>query len=159
MISEKSHASNFSDLNQLKSQVGRKLGTSSWLTITQQRINDFADATDDHQWIHLDEVKARQESPYGETIAHGFLVLSLGPKLIAQCYHVDTVVMAINYGLDRVRFMRAVPANAQIRTHVTLLEADPKESSMRCKLRVSFELKGSEKPACIAEQIVLLYER
>lgn len=141
----------------LQNLVGQELGVGDWITIDQQRINDFADVTEDHQWIHLDPERASRETPWGTTIAHGFLTLSLLPALTQAIYQVEGVSARINYGLDKVRFLAPVPANGRIRARVTLTDLENQgEGRYKAMFATTIELEGSERPACIAETIALL---
>jgi acyl dehydratase len=134
--------------------VGQELGVSQWLAVDQERINAFADATGDHQWIHVDVERARTESPYGATIAHGFLTLSLIPALSKENYRVDNAKMGINYGLNRVRFLAPVPAGSRIRLRSELVNAAKVDDTMvDLTVRQTVELDGSDKPAAVAEVI------
>ena len=147
----------FEKLMDMKDWVGKELGLTDWVTITQERINTFADATEDHQWIHIDIERSKKESPYGKPIAHGFLILSFASKFTYDVYKIDDVVMGVNYGMDKVRFPNATPAGAQIRGRVSLMSFDEKEGGARYKLKVVFEIKGEDKPACVAEFIAQAY--
>jgi acyl dehydratase len=141
----------------LQNLVGQELGVGDWITIDQQRINDFADVTEDHQGIHLDPERASRETPWGSTIAHGFLTLSLLPALTQAIYQVEGVSARINYGLDKVRFLAPVPANGRIRARVTLTDLENQgEGRYKAMFATTIELEGSERPACIAETIALL---
>ena len=134
--------------------VGQELGVSRWLAVDQERINAFADATGDHQWIHVDVERARTESPYGATIAHGFLTLSLIPALSKENYRVDNAKMGINYGLNRVRFLAPVPAGSRIRLRSELVNAAKvDDTTVDLTVRQTVELDGSDKPAAVAEVI------
>ena len=136
------------------SLVGQELGVSEWLTIDQKRINDFADVTGDHQWIHVDVERAKTESPYGAPIAHGFLTLSLIPALGKDNYRVDNAKMGINYGLNKVRFLAPVPAGSQVRLRSDLVDAKKvNDSTVDLTVRQTVELDGSERPAAVAEVI------
>ncbi len=135
--------------------VGSELGVSEWLEIDQQRINDFADVTGDHQWIHIDVERAKKESPYGAPIAHGFLTLSLIPALSKDNFRVQNATLAINYGLNKVRFLSAVPVGSRIRVRSELADAVAKdESTVDLTVRHTIEIDGVEKPAAVAEMIV-----
>ena len=135
--------------------VGEELGVSDWQEIDQERINAFADATGDHQWIHIDADRAKNESPYGTTIAHGFLTLSMIPALTKDNYRVENAKMAINYGLNKVRFIAAVPSGGRIRARSELVdEAKIDETTVNMTVKHTIELDGSNKPAAIAETIV-----
>jgi acyl dehydratase len=143
---------------QLKDYVGKELGRSEWLTIDQARINLFAEATGDHQFIHVDPVKAAQ-TPFGSTIAHGFLSLSLMPKLMEDILIMpEGLKMAVNYGLDSVRFIQPVKVNSNVRLVLTLLDASEKKPGQwLLKAQAVLEIEGSEKPAYIAEQLTLYF--
>jgi acyl dehydratase len=134
--------------------VGQELATSEWITIEQERINAFADATDDHQWIHVDVERAKTESPYRTTIAHGFLTLSLIPGLSKDNYRVDNAKMGINYGLNKVRFLAPVQPGSRIRLRSELIDAKKvNETTVDLTVRQTVELDGSDKPAAVAEVI------
>jgi acyl dehydratase len=134
--------------------VGEELGVSEWVAVDQDRINAFADATGDHQWIHVDLERAETESPYGTTIAHGFLTLSLIPGLSKDNYRVDNAKMGINYGLNKVRFLAPVPAGSRIRLRSDLVDARKvNDSTVDLTVRQTVELDGSDKPAAVAEVI------
>ncbi len=135
--------------------VGSELGVSEWLEIDQKRVNDFADVTGDHQWIHIDVERAKKESPYGAPIAHGFLTLSLIPALSKDNFRVQNATLAINYGLNKVRFLSAVPVGSRIRVRSELADAVAKdESTVDLTVRHTIEIDGVEKPAAVAEMIV-----
>lgn len=146
----------YADLTQLEALVGEQIGTSGWMSIGQARIQQFADATDDHQWIHLDVDRARQ-GPFGSTIAHGFLTLSLLPSMMFEAYSVANVGTAVNYGLNRVRFPTPVPAGARVRGVFRLLSIEPVAGGSQLTIEATIELEGSGKPACVAESIARLY--
>jgi len=144
-------------LDELKGLVGKDLGNSSWLEVTQERVNTFADATDDHQWIHVDEQKAK-DGPFNGTIAHGFLTLSLLPELLSQVYRIDGVKMGVNYGLNKVRFTAPVPVGSKVRGVVDIADvADAKGGAVQVTTRVTVEIEGSERPALVAEWITRQY--
>ena len=134
--------------------VGRELGVSDWLAIDQQRINDFADVTGDHQWIHVDVERARTQSPYKTPIAHGFLTLSLVPALSKDNFRVENAKLAINYGLNKVRFLNAVPVDSRIRVRSELADATAKGDAVDLTVKHTIEIDGVEKPAAVAEMIV-----
>ena len=135
--------------------VGSELGVSDWLEIDQQRVNDFAAVTGDHQWIHIDVERAKNESPYGAPIAHGFLTLSLIPALSKDNFRVQNAQLVINYGLNKVRFLSAVPVGSRIRVRSELADAVAKdESTVDLTVRHTIEIDGVEKPAAVAEMIV-----
>ena len=140
-------------MTHLSSLAGKELGSSDWLEITQDRIDAFADATGDHQWIHVDSDRAGV-GPFGSTIAHGFLTLSLLPYLNSNLrWPIEGAQMTINYGLDRVRFIRPIPVGSRIRSHVRILEATEVTGGVQFKNEVTVELEGADKPACVAETL------
>ncbi|MBB3600724.1 acyl dehydratase [Mycolicibacterium sp. BK556] len=137
------------------SAVGQELGVSEWLLIDQKRINDFADATNDHQWIHVDVERAKAESPYGAPIAHGFLTLSLVPALSKDNFRLENAKMAINYGLNKVRFMSPVPVDSSVRVRSELAGADKvDDNTVNMTVKHTIEIDGVDKPAAVAEMIV-----
>lgn len=142
-------------VDDLKAQIGEEIGLSDWFTISQERIQQFADATDDHQWIHVDDEKAAK-GPFGTTIAHGFLTLSLLPAL-TPALDIPGVRMGINYGLDRVRFISPVPTGSRVRARSRLVSVAEVPGGLQLKSEVTVELEGSEKPACVAEALSRLY--
>jgi acyl dehydratase len=143
----------FETLADLARQVGEEVAVSDWLTITQEQVNLFAQATGDHQWIHVDVERAKQ-GPFGAPIAHGFLTLSLLPKLIESSLAVRQSRMGVNYGLNKVRFTAPVPVGSRVRARVTLLAADAIDNKgYQFTWNVVIELDGSSKPACVAESI------
>jgi acyl dehydratase len=134
--------------------VGQEPGVSQWFAVDQERINAFADATGDHQWIHVDVKRARTESPYGATIAHGFLTLSLIPALSKENYRIDNAKMGINYGLNKVRFLAPVPAGSRIRLRSEIVNAAKVgDTTVDLTVRQTVELDGSDKPAAVAEVV------
>jgi acyl dehydratase len=139
--------------------VGREIAVTDWFTVTQERIRQFAEVTEDRQWIHVDRERAQKESPYGTTIAHGFLTLSLMSHLMKQAIEIRSGVrMGVNYGLNRVRFPSAVRADSQIRARVTLQSVKELADSSEAVFVVSVEGRDSEKPHCVAEWIVRYYQ-
>ncbi|GIX47612.1 MAG: MaoC family dehydratase [Candidatus Tectimicrobiota bacterium] len=144
-------------LEELKRYVGQEIGVSNWLEVTQERINAFADATGDHQWIHVDVERAKRESPYGAPIAHGFLTLSLIPQLVWDIYKIEGVKMGVNYGLNRVRFPAPVPAGSRIRARAKLLELQEVEGGVQAVSQVTVEREGHDKPVCVAETVSRWY--
>ena len=134
--------------------VGSELGVGDWVTIDQQRVNDFADVTGDHQWIHIDVERAKAESPYGAPIAHGFLTLSMIPALSKDNFRVQNAKLVINYGLNKVRFLAAVPVGSRIRVRSELADAVAKDpTTVDLTVRHTVEIDGSDKPAAVAEMI------
>lgn len=140
-------------IEQAQSLVGSELGVSDWLEIDQKRVNDFADATGDHQWIHIDVERAKKESPYKAPIAHGFLTLSLIPALSKDCYRVENAKLGINYGLNKVRFLNAVPVGSRVRARSELIEVKAKDNVADLTVRHTIEIDGADKPAAVAEMI------
>jgi acyl dehydratase len=143
------------DLDELATLAGDELGTSDWLEITQDRVNAFADATGDHQWIHVD-VERAAAGPFGGTIAHGYLTLSLIPFLGAQVFSLETPGAKLNYGVNKVRFPSPVPVGARVRNHVTMGEVTAVPAGTQLTLRHTVEIEGQPKPGCVAETVVLL---
>ncbi|HLU73495.1 MAG TPA: MaoC family dehydratase [Nonomuraea sp.] len=143
----------FTSLNELVEARGEVLGTSDWLTVEQERIDGFADATGDHQWIHVDVERAK-DGPFGGTIAHGFLTLSLLPVFFQEIYRVDGVRMAVNYGLNKVRFPAPARVGARLRATSRLVEVTPLDGAVQAVLSTTIEAEGSEKPVCVAESVV-----
>jgi acyl dehydratase len=146
------------DPQALKGFVGREIGVTDWLCIEQGRIEQFAQATEDRQWIHLDSVRASSESPYGSTIAHGFLTLSLTSRFLRETMQIQGGVrLVVNYGLNRVRFPAAVRVNSRIRGRVSLLDLRELPDSIEAAYKVTIEVELSDKPCCVAEWIVRYY--
>lgn len=144
----------FNDFNELKSVVGTEVGVSDWIEITQDRIDKFAEATDDEQWIHVDTERAARESPGGTTIAHGLLSLSLIPMFIRSIIGVKGLTNTLNYGANRIRYLTPVPAGSRLRARVTVMEAeDVPPDALRVTYKVTIELEGGKRPACVAEVI------
>ncbi len=137
----------------LKAAVGTHLGHSDWLEVTQERVNLFADATGDHQWIHVDVERATAESPFGGPIAHGYLTLSLAPALVPQIVKVEGFSMGVNYGTAKVRFPSPVPVGSRLRVGAELVEVTDVPGGVQVQMRLTFEVEGAEKPACVAEAI------
>lgn len=139
----------------LPDHVGQTMGTSDWIEITQERVNQFADATGDHQWIHVDPERAAA-GPFGTTIAHGYLTLSLLPMLCWEIYQVEGVSMGINYGCNKVRFPSVVPVGSRVRAGVELAEVTPGPKGVQVIAVVTIELEGSDRPACVAESVSVI---
>ena len=142
----------------LKALVGEHLGHSPWMEITQERVNQFAEATGDFQWIHIDAERAKKESPFGGPIAHGYLTLSLGPVLMPQVVITTGFTMGVNYGANKVRFMSPVPVGANVRLGVQLLAVDDIAGGVQSTYAFTFECEGAAKPSCVAEVIFRSYE-
>jgi acyl dehydratase len=142
----------FETIAEFKDLVGQEIGVSDWITVTQERIQLFADATNDHQWIHLDAERAKA-GPFGTTIAHGFLTLSLLPEMAASAFGVRETRMGVNYGLNKVRFPAPVPSGSRLRGRFKLVGYEPLEGGAQLTVQVTMEREGSDKPVCIAESI------
>jgi acyl dehydratase len=145
------------NLEELKTLVGQEVAVSDWVEITQERVNRFADATGDHQWIHLDVERAKRESPYGTTIAHGFLTLSLLPMFFEQSLVMRDVKMGVNYGTNKVRFPAPVPVGSRLRARMQLLSVDDIAGGAQLVWQVTMEREGSDKPVCVVESITRRY--
>lgn len=144
-------------VEELKTLIGQEVAVSDWVDISQERVNMFADATGDHQWIHLDVQRSRNESPYGSTIAHGFLTLSLLPMLMQGAVSMPDCKMGVNYGVNKVRFPAPVPVGSRLRARMTLLEVEDIEGGAQITWKVTIERDGSDKPVCVAESIARRY--
>jgi acyl dehydratase len=145
----------FTTFEEIEAAAGEEIGTTDWVEITQERVNQFADATGDHQWIHVDEEKAK-EGPFGGTIAHGYLTLSLVPWLGSQTFVIDTPGAKLNYGVNKVRFPSPVLVGSRVRARVTVGEFTDLPTGKQLTLRYVIEIEGQDKPACVAETVVLL---
>jgi acyl dehydratase len=143
----------FSGLDEFVAAEGAELGPTDWLEVTQDRVNLFADATDDHQWIHVDPERAAN-GPFGGTIAHGLLTLSLLPHFTHQLYTVDNIAMAVNYGYNKVRFITPVRVGVKIRARAQIAKVDQLDGAVQATVTVTVEIDGSDKPAAVAESIV-----
>jgi acyl dehydratase len=142
---------------ELKGLVGQDIGTSSWVTIEQERIDKFAEATGDHQWIHVDPVRAK-DGPFGSTIAHGFLTLSLIPALGWEVYTIEGARLSVNYGLNKLRFITPVKVGSRVRAHLTLAGVDDVPGdALQVATTVTIELEGADKPAVVAETLARIY--
>lgn len=143
-------------LDQLHTLVGHSLGPSPWRDITQESVNAFAEATGDHQWIHVDEAKAAT-GPFGGTIAHGFMTLALIPVLVADLLHVEGVSLGVNYGLGKVRFPAPVPVGTAVRATGQLTAVDPVQGGLQGAMALTIERDGGTKPVCVAEPLFRFY--
>ncbi len=147
----------FKTLAELTALVGQEVATSDWITITQEQVNLFAQATGDHQWIHVDVERAKA-GPFGSPIAHGFLTLSLLPEFFANAMRVEQSRMGVNYGLNKVRFMSPVPVGSRLRARLTLLKSEPVDNEgVQLTWQVQVEKEGATKPVCVAESLVRRY--
>ncbi len=145
------------NLEELRQWIGKEVAVSDWLQVDQVRIDRFAEATGDHQWIHIDPARAASESPFGATIAHGYLTLSLIPHMMMETLAVEGGRMSINYGLNRVRFAAPVRCNDRIRTRFTLAAMEDIEGGVQLTWHALIEIEGQHKPACVAEMIARRY--
>lgn len=156
-IMEKSFKTKVDKVSDLTAYVGKTVGISEWIQIEQKNIDSFAAGTLDQQWIYTDPVAAADHSPYGTVVAQGFLILALIPKFAYETLHIEDAEMGLNYGLDHVRFPQAVPVDSYIRGKVELTGYEIIDGGARIKVHVTTEIKGEEKPACVAEFILQLY--
>ena len=143
-------------LDELKGKVGEHLGYSDWHEVTQEQVNKFADATGDHQWIHVDPERAKS-GPFGGPIAHGYLTLSLAPALLPQVLQVGGISMGVNYGLNKLRFPSPVPVGGKVRVGATLAEVEDVKGGAQATLDLTFEVEGKDKPACVAQAVYRYY--
>jgi acyl dehydratase len=151
-------AREITSLEELRSLAGQEVAVSDWVEVAQERINQFAEATGDHQWIHVDVERAKTESPYGATIAHGFLTLSLLSYLMSQAVKIKLPIkMGINYGLNKIRFPSAVPAGSKIRARAVLRSLDEISGGQQLTWNITVEREGGDKPCCVAEWLVRYY--
>lgn len=147
----------FETVEELSSCVGDHLGYSDWHEVSEEAVRLFAEATGDHQWIHLDAERARRESPFGGPVAHGYLTLSLAPVLLAEVYSVSGVKMGVNYGCNRVRFPAPVPVGSKLRLGAVLQSVEEIAGGAQVVLALTFEIEGREKPPCVAEVVYRFY--
>jgi acyl dehydratase len=145
------------NLADVSKHIGEDLGASEWVQIDQDRVNKFADATGDHQWIHIDVERAKRELPTKGTIAHGYLTLSLIPFLAARISRIDGVSRGINYGSNKVRFTNMVPVGSRVRARSKIVAAEPKGPGLQVTNEITIEIEGQDRPACIAETISIVY--
>ncbi len=147
----------FATVAALQAEVGNEIAISEWMTISQERVNLFADATDDHQWIHVDPERAQRESPFGGTIAHGYMTLSLIPTLFESVVELPPGKMSINYGLNKVRFPSPMLVGGRLRGRFKLMTVEPMEGCVQSIWLMTVELEGSDKPVCVAESVLRKY--
>ncbi|MBL6078633.1 MaoC family dehydratase [Belnapia sp. T18] len=145
-------------IGDLQAHIGKSLGAGEWVTVDQRMIDQFAEATGDHQWIHVDVERAKREMPGGKTIAHGYLTLSLLPRLNQSIFRVKQRSRGVNYGSNKVRFTAPVPAGSRVRGHLTLKAVEPVEGGARLTMEATVEVEGSGRPALVAETLSLIYE-
>jgi acyl dehydratase len=141
----------------VKSLVGKDLGTTDWVEITQEKVNLFADATGDHQWIHVDPERAKKESPFGGPIAHGYLTLSLAPLFLPQLMNFTGFSMGVNYGTEKVRFPSPVPVGSKLRAGAVIDDVTDIKGGIQMQVTVTFEVDGASKPACVATLVLRQY--
>jgi acyl dehydratase len=150
-------ATRFAGIADAKTMLGQEIGISDWMLIDQERVNGFAQVTGDQQWIHVDVERASRESPFGGPIAHGYLTVSLLAKFAGECIAVDGIRLAVNYGLNRVRFAAPVKVGSRIRAHFVLAAVDDIKGGAQMQWQATVEIEGGEKPACIAEMLTRWY--
>ncbi|SDR91741.1 Acyl dehydratase [Polaribacter sp. KT25b] len=149
----------FENFKEFRLMLGKQLPSGNWYIVNQQMINDFANATLDKQWIHVDEKRAAKESPFKSTVAHGFMSVSMISKLLEESFSIKSVKMGLNYGLNKVRFPNPVPVNSELRMHTVVKEIeDLANNGIKVTFSCTIEIKGQEKPACVAEFLAALYE-
>lgn len=156
-MTNQAYSTHLDKLEELKDKVGQEIGLTEWVTMEQDRINNFATTTEDNQWIHINPEMSKQFSPYGAPIAHGFLVLSLAPKFSYETLSIGNVVMGVNYGCDKVRFPNATKVGAKLRGRVKVADYHEIAGGARYKMEITFELEGEEKPACVAVMVAQAY--
>lgn len=143
----------FKGFEDLKAHLGQEIGITGWLTITQERIDGFAENTEDRFWIHTDPERAKTQSPFGSTIAHGLLTLSLLPRFTYSLYTVENIKLVVNYGFNKVRFISPVPVNSKLRMKAVLTDVQPEADGAIITTTCTFEVEGNPKPACVAESL------
>jgi len=149
----------FKNFEDFKLMIGKQLQLGEWYTISQQMINDFANATLDKQWIHVDEERAAKESPFKSTVAHGFMSVAMISRMLEEMFIVKSVKMGLNYGLNKVRFPSPVPVNSELRMHTSVKDIeDINNNGIKITFSCTIEIKGQEKPACVAEFLAALFE-
>lgn len=151
------HVETFQGTDALRARVGGELGVSEWYEVTQHAINAFAAATDDYEEIHVNPARAA-DTPFGVTIAHGLFTLSLGPRFLYEMFAMSGTSLGLNYGFDRVRFVSPVPVGSRMRMRAVLTALDDVEGGVRAHIRQTFEIEGHDRPACVAESVVLYYD-
>lgn len=142
----------FDSVASVLAAVGKPLGESNWIDIDQKRIDQFADATDDHQWIHVDPVRAK-DGPFGASIAHGYLTLSLANRFLPEFVRYENLRMGVNYGCDKVRFPASVPVGSRLRGRGELIKAEPIEGGVQATIRITVDIEGKDRPACVVDSI------
>ena len=148
----------FKNIEAFKSMIGKELPTSDWITITQEMINDFANATLDKQWVHVDVARAAKETPFKSTIAHGFMSLSMLSKMLEDLIVIDSVKMGLNYGLNTVRFPHPVPVNSRLQMISSIKNIEDQKQGVKITFSCTVVIEGIEKPACVAEFLAMMFE-
>ena len=155
---EKPYSTEIESLEDLDKYLGKQIGISDWFDMSQDKVNKFAELTEDKQWIHIDQEKAAKYSPYKKTIAHGFLILSFATQIVSQTVKLNNIALAVNYGLNKVRFPNATPVNSKFRGKVSLIDIEDKEGGVKFTLKIIIEVEGETKPVCVAETISIVYK-
>jgi acyl dehydratase len=149
----------FENISEFKSMIGKQLPEGNWYTITQQMIDDFANATLDKQWIHVDQERAKKESPFKSTVAHGFMSVAMISRMLEEAFAIKSIKMGLNYGLNKVRFPNPVPVNSELRMLSSVKEIEALgDNGIKVTFNCTIEIKGQEKPACVAEFLAALFE-
>ncbi len=148
----------FANLAEFKTMIGKELPSSDWITVTQEMINDFANATLDKQWVHVDVERARKESPFKSTIAHGFMSLALLSKMLEDLIQIDSLKMGLNYGLNYVRFPHPVPVNSKLQIQASVKDVEDQKQGVKVTFSCTVIIEGYEKPACVAEFLGMMFE-
>ena len=148
----------FKNLEEFKSMKGKNLPHSRWLTITQEMINDFANATLDKQWVHIDEERAKRESPFKTTIAHGFMSLAMLSKMLEDLFLIESLKMGLNYGLNKVRFPHPVPVNSRLQMQASIKDIEDQHGGVKITFSCLVVIDGIDKPACVAEFLAIMFE-
>jgi acyl dehydratase len=149
----------FENISEFKSMIGKQLPEGNWYTITQQMIDDFANATLDKQWIHVDQERAKKESPFKSTVAHGFMSVAMISRMLEEAFAIKSIKMGLNYGLNKVRFPNPVPVNCELRMLSSVKEIEALgDNGIKVTFNCTIEIKGQEKPACVAEFLAALFE-
>jgi acyl dehydratase len=149
----------FENISEFKSMIGKQLPEGNWYTITQQMIDNFANATLDKQWIHVDQERAKKESPFKSTVAHGFMSVAMISRMLEEAFAIKSIKMGLNYGLNKVRFPNPVPVNSELRMLSSVKEIEALgDNGIKVTFNCTIEIKGQEKPACVAEFLAALFE-
>jgi acyl dehydratase len=154
---DKAYSTEIENLEELNKYLGKEIGISEWFEMSQDKVNSFAELTQDKQWIHIDQEKAAKYSPYKKTIAHGFHILSYASQVVFQTLKLNNIALAVNYGLEKVRFPNATPAESKFRGKVSLINIEEVSGGAKYTFKIIFEVEGEAKPVCVAEKISLIY--